>query len=34
MGKGGNRRRRVTRAEFAGLPNIEADAVVAKGAGA
>ena len=34
MGKGGNRRRRVTRAEFVGLPNIEADAVVAKGAGA
>lgn len=34
MGKGGNRRRRVTRAEFAGLPNTEADAVVAKGAGA
>lgn len=34
MGKGGNRRRRVTRAEFVGLSNIEADAVVAKGAGA
>ena len=34
MGKGGNGRRRVTRTESAGLPNTEAAAVVAKGAGA